>query len=86
MQELITYCSSGLPANSKKKMLWRIVKKVQVFLPDCEVLPKDVVLVDIPGFNDSNQTREELARKVRFTIKFTINYYSMEQSSPVYFQ
>ena len=50
-------CETGLN-------LFPIVKKVTVSVPNA-TLPKNVVLVDIPGFHDSNRTRREIADKVQ---------------------
>ena len=50
-------CETGLN-------LFPIVKKVTVSVPNA-TLPKNVVLVDIPGFHDSNRAQRDIADKVQ---------------------
>ena len=44
--------------------LWPIVKKVRICIPNCEVLRTGAVLVDLPGFGDSNAARHNVSAEV----------------------
>ena len=44
---------------------WPIVKKVRIFLPNSKALSTGAVLVDLPGFGDSNVARSHTSDEVR---------------------
>ncbi|NXG38762.1 SLIP GTPase, partial [Dromaius novaehollandiae] len=46
-----------------KMRLWPLIKHVEVTLPMSDLVPKDVVFVDIPGTGDSNKERDEMWKK-----------------------
>ena len=50
----------------KKREYWPIVEKVEIFIPNCDILQGGLVLVDIPGFRDPNPVRKRIAKKVRY--------------------
>ena len=59
-KELSPFVSNG----KKRKDYWPIVKQVEVFVPNCEVLKNGLVLVDIPGISDPNPVRKVVAEEV----------------------
>lgn len=46
------------------KLYWPIVKAVKIEVPKNKELPENVVLVDLPGNGDYNQTRDEMWKEV----------------------
>ena len=51
--------------------LWPIVKKVHIHVPNCAVLRTGVVLVDLPGFGDSNAARHDISGEVIPSVRCT---------------
>ncbi|NXE57247.1 SLIP GTPase, partial [Casuarius casuarius] len=47
----------------EKMRLWPLIKHVEVTIPMSDLVPKDVVFVDIPGTGDSNKERDEMWKK-----------------------
>ncbi|XP_043573907.1 nuclear GTPase SLIP-GC-like isoform X1 [Chiloscyllium plagiosum] len=45
------------------KIYWPIVKSISVYIPNCQILPEGVVLIDFPGSGDTNKTRDEMWKK-----------------------
>ncbi|XP_062429317.1 nuclear GTPase SLIP-GC-like [Rhea pennata] len=44
----------------KKTQFWPLIKNVEVILPRSEVIPEDVIFVDIPGTGDFNSKRDAM--------------------------
>ena len=46
------------------QLYWPVVKTVRIGVPDHEGLLQNIVLVDLPGNGDCNQTRDEMWKSV----------------------
>ncbi|XP_063064201.1 nuclear GTPase SLIP-GC-like isoform X2 [Engraulis encrasicolus] len=46
------------------KLYWPIVKAVKIEVPKQKELPENIVLVDLPGNGDNNQTRDEMWKEM----------------------
>ncbi|XP_041069421.1 nuclear GTPase SLIP-GC-like isoform X2 [Carcharodon carcharias] len=50
-------------ANQTNKIYWPFVKSVSVYIPNSQILPEGIALIDFPGSGDSNKARDEMWRE-----------------------
>ncbi|XP_029452084.1 nuclear GTPase SLIP-GC [Rhinatrema bivittatum] len=61
-EKLRPYIKAG-NYEEKTDKLWPLVKYVEVTIPDSDVLPEGVILLDIPGTGDANTERDAMWKK-----------------------
>ncbi|KAM6323545.1 nuclear GTPase SLIP-GC-like [Aegotheles albertisi] len=63
IQSLRRDAQAGTAEEDKKKLVWPLIKNVEVTIPRSQEFPEGVVFVDIPGMGDFNSKRDAMWRE-----------------------
>ncbi|KAM6323546.1 nuclear GTPase SLIP-GC-like [Aegotheles albertisi] len=63
IQSLRRDAQAGTTEEDRKKLVWPLIKNVEVTIPRSQEIPEGVVFVDIPGMGDFNRKRDAMWRE-----------------------